>query len=71
MQTKHWCLSDLLDQSVHICVTDMEMSCDRGEISCDRGECHVTGREVWRCHVTVERGMEMSCDRGERYGDVM
>ena len=31
----------------------------------------MTGREVWRCHVTEERGMEMSCDRGERYGDVM
>ena len=45
MQTGHWCLSDLLDQTAH---TDMEMSCDREEryvteergmeMSCDRGE---------------------------------
>ena len=31
----HWCLRD---QAAHICVTDMEMSCDREETSCDRGE---------------------------------
>ena len=31
----------------------MEMSCDR--------------REVWRCHVTEERGMEMSCDSQEAW----